>query len=98
MRPAREAVRGNGQTYFVSSQTIDRRPFFRHERWALLMQEVLQHYRGDSYLLHAYVIMPDLKAGRRPGPFKRDLFSPSLVKGHLFKTQRTRLSWCLVQA
>jgi putative transposase len=23
------------------------------------MQEVLEHYRGDSYLLHAYVIMPD---------------------------------------
>jgi putative transposase len=23
------------------------------------MEEVLQHYRGDSYLLHAYVVMPD---------------------------------------
>jgi putative transposase len=56
-RPTREPVRRSGQTYFVSSQTIDRRPFFRHERWALLM--LLQHYRGDSYLLHAYVIMPD---------------------------------------
>jgi putative transposase len=58
-RPAREAVRSSGQTYFVSSQTVERRPFFRHERWAVLLQEVFQHYRGSSYLLHAYVIMPD---------------------------------------
>jgi putative transposase len=59
MRPARESIRKNGQTYFVSSQTADRQPFFRHERWAILMQDVLQHYRGESYLLHAYVVMPD---------------------------------------
>lgn len=59
MRPARESVKSGGQTYFVSSQTVDRQPFFRHERWVLLMEEVLQHYRGDSYLLHAYVVMPD---------------------------------------
>jgi len=59
MRSAREPVSRSGQTYFVSSQTFDRRPFFRHERWAVLMQEVLQHYRPASYLLHAYVIMPD---------------------------------------
>jgi putative transposase len=59
MRPAREKVRRSGETYFVSSQTFDRQPFFRHERWAALMQEVLQHYRGNSYQLHAYVVMPD---------------------------------------
>jgi putative transposase len=59
MRPTRENVSRSGQTYFVSSQTSGRRPFFRHERWAVLLQEVLQHYRGTSYLLHAYVIMPD---------------------------------------
>jgi putative transposase len=58
MRPARESVKSGGQTYFVSSQTVARQPFFRHERWALLMEEVLQHYR-NSYLLHAYVVMPD---------------------------------------
>ncbi len=45
--------------YFVSSQTVERQPFFRHERWAILMQETFQHYRGESYLLHAYVVMPD---------------------------------------
>jgi putative transposase len=59
MRPARETVRKSGETYFVSSQTVDRRPFFRHERWAVLMEGVFQHYRGVSYLLHAYVVMPD---------------------------------------
>ena|ERR1700760_1663246 len=58
-RPPRETVRSNGQTYFVSTQTVDRKPFFRHERWANLMQEIFEHYRGNSYLLHAYVIMPD---------------------------------------
>jgi putative transposase len=59
MRPAREKVSRSGHTYFVSSQTAGRRPFFRHERWAVLLQKVLQHYRSNSYLLHAYVIMPD---------------------------------------
>ncbi len=59
MRPTREIVNTGGHTYFVSSQTADRRPFLRHERWAILMEEVLQHYRGGSYLLHAYVVMPD---------------------------------------
>jgi putative transposase len=59
MRPAREVIRGSGQTYFVSSQTVGRRPFFRHERWSVMMQEILEHYRGSSYLLHAYVVMPD---------------------------------------
>lgn len=59
MRPAREPVERIGQTYFVTSQTIQRKPFFRYERWAALFQEVLQHYRGTSFLLHAYVIMPD---------------------------------------
>jgi putative transposase len=58
-RPPRETVRSNGQTYFASSQTVERKPFFRHERWANVMQEILQHYRGNSYLLHAYVIMHD---------------------------------------
>jgi putative transposase len=58
-RPPRETVRSNGQTYFVSTQTAERQPFFRHERWANLLPEIFQHYRGNSYLLHAYVIMPD---------------------------------------
>jgi putative transposase len=59
MRPAREEFSRSGEAYFVSSQTVERQPFFRHERWAVMMQEVFQHYRGESYLLHAYVVMPD---------------------------------------
>ena len=42
MRPPRENVRRSGETYFVSSQTVDRQPFFRHERWAVLMEEIFQ--------------------------------------------------------
>ena len=58
MKPTRESTRQSGQTYFVSSQTAERKPFFRHERWAELFLNVLEHYRA-SYLLHAYVLMPD---------------------------------------
>jgi REP element-mobilizing transposase RayT len=59
MDPRREPYRSREQTYFVSSQTVDRQPFFRHERWAVLMEQVLKHYRELSYQLHAYVIMED---------------------------------------
>ena len=59
MRPKREAIRSNGYSYFVSTQTQEREPFFRHERWARLMLSILSHYDGPGYCLHAYVIMPD---------------------------------------
>ena len=58
MRPSREPRRKTGQSYFVSSQTADRKPLFRHSRWANLFLEVLEKYR-TGYLLHAYVLMPD---------------------------------------
>lgn len=58
MRPSREVVRQTGQTYFVSSQTADRKPLFRYQRWAELFLQVLEVYRS-GYLLHAYVLMPD---------------------------------------
>ncbi len=58
MRPRRESIRQSDQTYFVSFQTAGRKPFFRHERWANLFLNVLEQYR-NTYLLHAYVIMPD---------------------------------------
>ena len=51
-------MRQTGQSYFVSSQTADRKPFFRHARWARLFLDVLENYR-PGYLLHAYVLMPD---------------------------------------
>ena len=59
MRPTREHATSNRQTYFVSSQTADRKCFFRNERWAKLMIEVLYHYRGKGYRLHDFVVMHD---------------------------------------
>ncbi len=59
MIPKRETVTNNGQTYFVTSNTAQRRPFFRHERWAKLFLETLYGYRPERYLLHGFVLMPD---------------------------------------
>lgn len=59
MRPRRESSRSNDYTYFVTTQTVSRTPFFRHERWAHLLMECLEHYATKDYLLHAYVNMPD---------------------------------------
>jgi putative transposase len=49
----------NGQTYFVTSSTVERRPFFRHERWAKLFIDVMVGYRPERFLLHEFVVMPD---------------------------------------
>jgi putative transposase len=59
MIPKREVAANNGQTYFVTSNNAERRPFFRHERWAKLFLETLYSYRPERYLLHAFVLMPD---------------------------------------
>ena len=59
MYPKREAATSNGQTYFVTSSSAQRKPFFRHERWASLFLEVLQGYRPEPYLLHGFVLMLD---------------------------------------
>jgi putative transposase len=49
----------NGQTYFVTSNTPERKPFFRHERWAKLFIDVMLGYRPERFLLHESVVMPD---------------------------------------
>jgi len=59
LRPNREVSTTNGQTYFVTSNTAGRKPFFRHERWAQLFIDVLLGYRPERFLLHAFVAMPD---------------------------------------
>jgi putative transposase len=59
MRPSREEKRSSDHSYFISTQTAGRRSFFQVEKWANLMVDVLQHYDGDKYTLHAYVVMPD---------------------------------------
>ena len=45
-------------TYFITTATHNRRRLFQVERNAALLLETIDHYRA-SYLLHAYVVMPD---------------------------------------
>ena len=59
MRPTREISTANGQTYFVTSNTAGRKPFFRHDRWAQLFIQVLLGYRPERFLLHGFIVMPD---------------------------------------
>jgi putative transposase len=59
MRPKREIATNNAQTYFVTSNSAERKPFFRHERWAKLFIETLYGYRPERYQLHGFVLMPD---------------------------------------
>jgi len=59
MRLTRETTRSSDAAYFVSTQTVDRKPFFRHERWARLMTATLARYAESDFILHAYVVMPD---------------------------------------
>lgn len=59
MRPSRNHARSRESSYFISTQTHRRQPFFRHERWARLMLEVLRSYDSVGYRLHAFVVMPD---------------------------------------
>jgi putative transposase len=60
MKPKREPATHNHQTYMVTSQTWERRPLLRNERWASFFIDTLYHYyRGSAYLLHEFVIMPD---------------------------------------
>ena len=58
MKPTRQQT-ASGYTYFVTSQTWQRRALFKNEMWAKLFLETLQSYRGRAYLLHEYVLMPD---------------------------------------
>ncbi len=59
MKPTREHATNNGQTYFVTASTWQRRALFNNPRWAELFLETLHSYRGKGYLLHEYVLMPD---------------------------------------
>jgi len=59
LKPAREHATNNAQTYFVTSDTWERRALFQPEPWARLFFKVLLSHRGDSYFLHEFVLMPD---------------------------------------
>jgi len=50
----------NFGTYFVTTNTWERRPLFRKERMAKVFLDTLYDYRRQSkYLLHEFVLMPD---------------------------------------
>jgi putative transposase len=57
--PAREHATNNAQTYFVTSDTWERRALFLTESWARLFFKTLLSHRCESYLLHEFVLMPD---------------------------------------
>ena len=59
MKPARGHATNNSQTYFVTSETWERRALFRAEPWARLFFKTLLSHRGKAYLLHEFVLMPD---------------------------------------
>jgi putative transposase len=59
LKPAREHAAHDGQTYFITSDTWQRRTLFRTESWARLFFKTLFSYRGKEYLLHEFVLMPD---------------------------------------
>jgi putative transposase len=48
------------RTFFVTSNTWERRQLFRSARMAKLFLEVIYHYRAEShFLLHDFCLMPD---------------------------------------
>ena len=59
MKPIREHATNNAQTYFVTSDTWERRALFHAEPWARLFFKNLLKHRGDAYSLHEFVLMPD---------------------------------------
>ena len=59
MRPKREVATNNGQTYFVTSNTFQRRCFFRSEDWCDLLVETLYGYRPEQFAIHGFVVMED---------------------------------------
>jgi putative transposase len=59
LKPVREHATNNSQTYFVTSKTWESRALFQSEVWARLFFKTLLNYRGGSYLLHEFVLMPD---------------------------------------
>ena len=59
LKPAREHSTNNAQTYFVTSKTWESRALFQAETWARLFFKTLLSHRGEAFLLHEFVLMPD---------------------------------------
>ena len=92
MIPKREIATNNWQTYFVTSNSADRRPFFRHERWAKLFLETLLGYRPERYLLHGFVLMPDHFHLLITSTVSLELAVQCLKGGFSFRAKR-KFSW-----
>ena len=92
MRPTRELTRTNEFAYFVSTQTVGRKPFFRHDRWAQLILATMNHYSGTGYQLHAYVIMPD-HLHMLITPLESVEKSVQLIKGGFSFRAKRELQW-----
>jgi putative transposase len=59
MRPRREHATNNGQTYFVTSSTFQKRSLFQNPKWCELFVQNLFGYRGKYFELHEFVVMWD---------------------------------------
>ena len=92
MRPKRETIPNNEFAYFVSTQTVGRRSLFRVERWARLMVDILNHYDGPGYKLHAFVIMPD-HLHLLISPIESVEKSVQLIKGGFSFRAKRELQW-----
>jgi len=92
MRPVREGVKHTGYSYFISTQTAGRQPFFRHERWARLLLSTLKHYDETAYCLHAYVVMPD-HLHLLITPFDTAEKAVQLIKGGFSFRARREFNW-----
>lgn len=91
MRPPREQFRQSDQTYFVTFQTAERTPFFRHERWAELMLAVLGRYEQE-FALHDFVIMVD-HLHLLLTPIKPVERSVQLIKGAFSYQAKREFQW-----
>jgi putative transposase len=92
LRPNRERFIVQQAAYFISTQTARRQPFFRHDRWAKLMEQTLLHYGERDYCLHAFVIMPDhVHVLLTPNLTIEKAFQ--LIKGGFSFRARKELAW-----
>jgi putative transposase len=92
MRPKRDCMSNGGYAYFVSMQTVERTPFFRHERWAKLMQSTVERYAESAFVLHAFVIMQD-HLHLLVTPSQTIEKSIQMVKGGFSFTARREFEW-----
>jgi putative transposase len=85
-------MRRNESAYFVTAQTAGRKPFFRDERWARLALSTLDHFDGNGYKLHAYVVMPE-HLHLLVVPFETIEKSVQLIKGGFSTRAKRELEW-----